>query len=252
MKPPPLIAGNWKKNGRLADLAQLDDLAALMACAPPVQVVVCVPATLLARAASPQRLGVQIGAQDCDWRPDGPHTGDLSAAMIADVGAEFVIVGHSERRRDHGEADSIVAAKAEAALAAGLKPIICVGESLADREQGRAEAVVLAQINASLPDAGEAGLVIAYEPVWAIGTGLTPTDDDIARMTAGIQGALAEKLGEGNGVRILYGGSVTPGNAGAIFQIPGVDGALVGGASLKSADFGAIIHSHPRFGGNHG
>lgn len=249
-RPRPLIAGNWKMFGRRADLAELK--AALPTAAkagPRIEVLFCPPATLIAAAADAAGGAVAIGGQDCHQANEGAHTGDVSAPMLADLGASYVIVGHSERRRDHRETDTAVAAKARAALAAGLTPIICVGETLAEREAGRASAVVAAQLAGSVPAEAGVEIVIAYEPVWAIGTGLTPTSAEIADVHAEIRKRLVARLGEAaEGVRILYGGSVKPQNAAEIFAIANVDGALVGGASLKAADFSAIIAAHPAAG----
>lgn len=232
-----LIAGNWKMNGRRAALSELALLCeALQADAAGAEVLVCPPACLLPVATDrfPQAPLV-FGAQDCSPHADGAHTGDLSAGMLADAGARFVIVGHSERRADHGETNALVQAKAIAAQSAGLTPIVCVGETRAQREAGVAEAVVRAQLRESLP-IGDAPLVVAYEPVWAIGSGLTPTTGDIAVMHT----ALREEAG---GVRLLYGGSVKPENAREILTVANVDGALVGGASLMARDFLAIIRA---------
>ncbi|MEE2691590.1 MAG: triose-phosphate isomerase [Pseudomonadota bacterium] len=232
----PLIAGNWKMNGLAASLGEIDELLRLLGGKPPAaaDVLVCPPATILAAAAT--RLGgsgVFAGGQDCHPDAGGAHTGDISAEMLKDAGAAFVIVGHSERRADHGETDALVNAKAGAARRAGLTPLICVGETRAEREAGKAEAVVGTQLDGSLPGSGE--MVVAYEPVWAIGTGLTPTTAEIAAMHGFIRNRV------GSQVRILYGGSVKPSNAAEILAIDNVDGALVGGACLKAADFHAII-----------
>jgi triosephosphate isomerase len=241
----PLIVGNWKMFGRLADLEEIAALEAAAAGLGGVDVAICPPVTLLALAArrfmaSP----VVIGAQDTAVGGDGAHTGDVNAAMLADCGARYVIVGHSERRRDHHEDDALVLAKAQAALAAGLTPIICVGETLAQRRAGDAPAVVTAQAAACAPAADRPGaFVIAYEPVWAIGSGLTPTIAEIADIHGLIRASLAERDSEA--VRLLYGGSVKPENAADIFSAGNVDGALVGGASLKAADFRRIIAAHP-------
>ena len=242
----PLIAGNWKMNGVSASLAEVQNLAALLTTgeAPRCTVCICPPATLLAgltQLAAPS--GIVTGGQDCHPAPDGPHTGDISATMLADAGAQYVIVGHSERRTDHGETDALVRQKAQAAMAAALTPIVCVGETRAEREAGRAEAVVAAQFAGSVPDeAAQFPVVIAYEPIWAIGTGLTPTSDDIAQMHAAIRRLLSERFGErGERTRILYGGSLKPLNANEILRIDNVNGGLVGGASLLATDFYAII-----------
>lgn len=232
----PLIAGNWKMNGLAASLGEIDALLGLLGGTAPAgaDVLVCPPATLLAAVAA--RLadsGVFAGGQDCHPQPSGAHTGDISAAMLKDAGAAFVIVGHSERRADHGESDALVRAKAAAAAGAGLTAVVCVGETRSQREAGRAEAVVGTQLEGSLPQGG--GFVVAYEPVWAIGTGLTPTAGEIAAM----HGFIRRRVGPA--VRILYGGSVKPSNAAEILAIGDVNGALVGGACLKAADFHAII-----------
>jgi triosephosphate isomerase (TIM) len=245
----PLVAGNWKMNGTRASLAEIGEMAKAVDAAlrAKVDVMVCPPATLLFPAAA-LALGsaVSIGAQDCSPLGEGAHTGDLSAAMLFDSGAKGVIVGHSERRADHGETDADVAAKAAAVLAQGMLPIICVGETRAEREAGKALAVVARQVRGSVPkEAPAGGFVVAYEPVWAIGTGLTPTLQDIADMHAEIRRTLARRLGKpvAQATRILYGGSVKPANAAEILTLADVDGALVGGASLKAADFLAIIRA---------
>jgi triosephosphate isomerase (TIM) len=235
-----LIAGNWKMNGTLADIAAIAAPLRAPAEELPCDLLVCPPATLLhATALALAGAKVAVGAQDCHANPVGPHTGDICAAMLRDAGATWVIVGHSERRADHGETDALVQAKCEAAMAAGLTPILCVGETEAERAAGRQDAVVGAQLAGSLPD-GFAG-VVAYEPVWAIGTGRTPTEADVSAMHAFIRGALVARFGAaGAGVRILYGGSVKPANAAALLNLPEVGGALVGGASLQAEDFLAI------------
>lgn len=230
----PLIAGNWKMFGRRADLAQIEAVAAFAANHSELDIALCPPFPLLAQAsaiAGP----VLIGAQDCAPGPDAAMTGDVNAAMLADIGASLVILGHSERRARHGESDDLIRAKTESALAAGLAPILCVGESLSQRQEGRAEAVVGAQIAAFADLAGE--LTIAYEPIWAIGAGATPALEDIAGMHAFIAEAA-------KGARLIYGGSVKPANAGEILALPKVEGVLVGGASLKAADFNAIIAAY--------
>ncbi|HEY4253269.1 MAG TPA: triose-phosphate isomerase [Roseomonas sp.] len=231
----PLIAGNWKMHGTLREAAALAE--AVRAGVPAgVDLLVCPPFVHLHVVAAAM-LGqpVAVGAQDCHAAAKGAHTGDVAAAMLRDIGATHVILGHSERRADHAESDAGVRAKAEAAIAAGLTPIICVGETLAQREAGAAEAVVAGQVKGSLPEGFlAAGGVVAYEPVWAIGTGRTPTEADIAAIHAVLRGLTSPMS------RLLYGGSVKPANAAAILGLPHVDGALVGGASLVAADFLAI------------
>ncbi|MAZ15414.1 MAG: triose-phosphate isomerase [Ahrensia sp.] len=241
----PLVAGNWKMNGTAASLDEIRDVCAGLDAEStlPHETLLCVPSTLIERAAGvAAESALAIGAEDCHEKESGAHTGDVSAEMIADAGAKSVIVGHSERRTDHGETDAIVQAKAAAAWRAGLTAIICVGETREEREAGKAQDVVGTQISGSVPDGMKADTtVIAYEPVWAIGTGLVPSSDDIAAMHAFIREPMASRFGEeGSLVRILYGGSVKPGNAAEIFAIPHVDGGLIGGASLKAADFLAI------------
>jgi triosephosphate isomerase len=237
-----LIAGNWKMNGCRADAAIfLEKLAARPPEAlPGRRLLICPPATLIpALAATLAQFGVLIGGQDCHCATKGAYTGDISAAMLADLGCSHVIVGHSERRAMHAETDAIVLAKAGAALAGGLIPIICVGETWTERESGRAEAVVRAQVLGSVPDGVAAdALVVAYEPVWAIGSGRIPTLADIAAIHQVIRGALAGKCGGAS--LVLYGGSVKPANAAEILALDDVDGALIGGASLDAADFMAI------------
>ena len=242
----PLIAGNWKMNGLRASLDELTALAGMMTTgdAPRALVVICPPATILAAVARQGATsGILAGGQDCHPAASGAHTGDISAGMLADAGAQYVIVGHSERRATHGETDDLVRAKAEAALGAGLKPIICVGETEAERDSGRAEAVVAAQLAGSIPDAvGQHALIVAYEPVWAIGTGRTPSNDDIAQMHNSIRGQLVDRFGDkGLAIHILYGGSLKPQNAREILSLDNVNGGLVGGASLLANDFATII-----------
>ncbi|MEI6097579.1 MAG: triose-phosphate isomerase [Alphaproteobacteria bacterium] len=236
-----LAAGNWKMNGLTAALAEVEALIALNP-APLCEVLLCPPATLLAQMAHAARGSfLALGGQDCHQGAAGAHTGDISAAMLRDAGASYVILGHSERRADHAETDTLIKAKAKAALAAGLIPILCIGETLAQRDAGETLAVIGTQLDGSLPD-DAATLVVAYEPVWAIGTGRTPTLAQIAEVHAFLRGRLATLIGaKASGIRILYGGSVKPANASEIFALPDVDGALVGGASLKAADFSAII-----------
>jgi triosephosphate isomerase len=239
-----LAAGNWKMNGLAAAGAELDALIeATRGTA--AEVLICPPATLIADLSVRARgSAVAIGGQDCHAAPGGAHTGDLSAGMIADAGASHVIVGHSERRADHGERDAQVRAKAGAVWRAGLTAIVCVGETEAERDAGRALEIVGGQLAGSIPDDATAGnLVVAYEPVWAIGTGRTASIDDIAEMHDFMRARLVARFGPaiGEAVRLLYGGSVKPGNAGEIFAVSNVDGGLVGGASLKAADFSAIV-----------
>ena len=238
-----LAAGNWKMNGSAADLSEV---AALLAAnpTPTVDLLLCPPATLLAQMNWAKKdHPLALGGQDCHQNPKGAHTGDISAAMLAGAGATHVILGHSERRADHGETDALVQAKALAAQTAGLIAVICIGETLSQRETGATLTVVGTQLAGSTPDSATgANTVIAYEPVWAIGTGLVPTLEQIAEVHASIRAALNARFGaEGANFRILYGGSVKPSNAAEIFGVPDVDGALVGGASLKSADFSPII-----------
>lgn len=232
-----LIVGNWKMNGSLAALAELDSIAAAAAANPSAEVAICPPFTLI-QAAAERAPGLAIGAQDCHSKASGAHTGCLSAAMLREAGASLVIVGHSERRADQHESDSQVRSKAQAAIAAGLTTIVCVGESEAEREAGNHIEVVKRQLEGSLPEPGGPGeLVVAYEPIWAIGTGRTATPDDVAE----IHQAIRQQVGEG--VRILYGGSVKAETAAGLFATPDVDGALVGGASLTAAQFVPIIEA---------
>ncbi len=234
--PMKLVAGNWKMNGLAASVAELD---ALLAAPAPggAELLICPPATLVARLAQAAAGShVAVGGQDCHWAQSGAHTGDVSAEMLADAGATHIIVGHSERRADHGETDAVVRLKAQGVARAGLVPILCVGETLAERDAGATLAVIARQLAGSVPPELESSprLVIAYEPVWAIGTGRTPTVEQVAEVHA----AIAARMGRG--VRVLYGGSVKPSNAAELLAVPFVDGALVGGASLKAADFLAI------------
>lgn len=239
-----LIAGNWKMHGTSEALSEVRAIAArAMALQGRVDVALCVPATLIHRAAEAVP-GFAIGAQDMHHKDKGAHTGDVCAAMLHDAGASLVIVGHSERRDAHREADEHVRAKAEAALGSGLKVIVCVGESLEERESGRAVATVAAQVGSSLPRGAfdVEALSVAYEPIWAIGTGRVAGCDDIEEMHAAIRERLVAAYGEqGRAVRILYGGSVKASNAAEIFAVPEVGGALVGGASLTAADFLPIV-----------
>lgn len=246
----PLVAGNWKMNGLGAALSELRALKERLAqgLAPDAEIMVCLPATLLSRARDVLAgSDIKLGAQDCHPLPAGPHTGNISAEMLADAGARAVIVGHSERRRGHGETDALVNAKTRAAFRAGLTAILCIGETEQERLNGATLEVVGRQLEGSLPrDARAANCVIAYEPVWAIGSGLTPTPADVAAVHRFIRGELVRLLGsaEGRELRILYGGSVKPANAGELLSVPDVDGALVGGASLKASDFFAILSAY--------
>jgi len=239
-----LVAGNWKMNGLSASLGELVALKdGLASASPACDVLICPPATLIAQANWAIKGAFALGGQDCHFEAKGAFTGDLAAEMLADAGASYVIVGHSERRQYHGETSANVARKAQGAWRAGLKAIICIGESLIERQVGSANHICESQLKDSVPDgATPANTVIAYEPVWAIGTGVTPTAADIAAMHAHVRACLVAKLGEGaKAMLILYGGSVNPGNAAEILSLPEVGGALVGGASLKSEDFSKII-----------
>ncbi|GGO26053.1 triosephosphate isomerase [Gemmobacter aquaticus] len=238
-----LAAGNWKMNGTASSLAEVDALLSAFPD-PGCEMLLCPPATLIARMAD--RVSgrpLLVGGQDCHFKASGAHTGDVSAAMLKDAGATHVILGHSERRADHGESDALICSKTQAAIAEGLVAIVCVGETEAQRDAGRTLAVVGEQLKGSVPaDAPMTQLVIAYEPVWAIGTGRTPTLEEIAEVHAFMRAELTTRFGaDAAGVRLLYGGSVKPSNATEIFAVKDVDGALVGGASLKAADFGAIV-----------
>ena len=244
-----LIAGNWKMNGMgQADLGKLTALKAALAEAPPIcDVLVCPPATMIAQAAWAVQGAFAIGGQDCHAQASGAFTGDISAEMLKAAGASHVIVGHSERRQYHGETDGDVAAKAKAAWRAGLTAIVCIGETLAEREVGKANGVCKGQVLGSVPEgATAANTILAYEPIWAIGTGKVPSLDDIGAMHANLRACLKERCGlAGGDMPILYGGSVKPDNAAAILALPDVGGALVGGASLKPADFMGIISAAP-------
>jgi len=240
-----LVAGNWKMNGLRAADVELDALISKMNASPAgCDVMICPPATLIAAFASKASgSAVDIGGQDCHKAQKGAHTGDLSAEMLKDAGASAVIVGHSERRADHGETDAIVNEKAQAAWRAGLTAIICVGETEADRDAGKTLHVVQSQIAGSVPQGATArNTVVAYEPVWAIGTGRTPTPDDVAEVHNAMRAQLEEGFGaEGGAMRLLYGGSVKPANAAELMAVSNVNGALVGGASLKADDFDGIV-----------
>lgn len=237
-----LVAGNWKMNGTTASLAEVEALARAHP-APRSEVLICPPATLIAQMAARTRSGpIMVGGQDCHPEAAGAHTGDISAAMLKDAGASHVILGHSERRADHGETDALVQAKARAAHAAGLVAVICLGETEAQRDAGTTLDVIGTQLRGSVPDGAMAvNTVVAYEPVWAIGTGRTPTLAQIAEVHDFLRAELARRVADSAEVRLLYGGSVKPANAAEIFATSNVDGALVGGASLKAADFGAIL-----------
>jgi triosephosphate isomerase len=243
----PLIAGNWKMNGLRADGMALARAVQAGSAGVSCELLVCPPATLLAEVGQVLAGGaVGLGGQDCAASAPGAHTGDIAAAMLADLGCRYIIVGHSERRTDHGETDAIVRAKAEAARAAGLIPIVCLGETETQRDRGEALAVVARQLAGSLPAAASAAdAVVAYEPVWAIGTGRTPSSADIVAVHGQLRRELAKRGGAASGIRLLYGGSVKPANAAEILALPDVNGALIGGASLKAQDFLAIARSCP-------
>lgn len=247
-RPRPLIAGNWKMNGRLAEATALAQAVAAGARAGGAELLVCPPFPMLASVKGV--LGsapVALGAQDCHAKASGAHTGDVAAEMLRDVGCRYVIVGHSERRADHAETDAIVRAKAEAASRAGLVPIVCVGETLAERDANKTLDVVAAQLAGSIPDAATAAaLVVAYEPVWAIGTGRTPTAAQVAEVHAKIRADLSARFSDGATMRVLYGGSVKASNAAELLAVANVDGALIGGASLKADEFLAIAAAAPK------
>ncbi len=238
-----LAAGNWKMNGTAESLGEAQALASDFP-SPDCEILICPPATLLSRmAGTAAGTAIAVGGQDCHVNPSGAHTGDISAKMIADAGGTYVIVGHSERRSDHGESNAEIRAKAMATWSAGLAAIVCVGETQQEREDGRTIEVVRGQLEESVPDgATRQSTVVAYEPVWAIGTGKVPTLAEIAEVHADIRKELTARFGaEAQEFRLLYGGSVKPSNAQEIFGVPNVDGALVGGASLKADDFGMIV-----------
>jgi triosephosphate isomerase len=238
-----MIAGNWKMNGDLAGIPAYSE--ALRAATPHATLIICPPFPLLPGfAAALAGCNIQLGAQDCHANAAGAHTGDVSAVLLKEIGATHVILGHSERRADHGESNAAVNGKVKAACAAGLIPIVCVGETEQERDAGEAEDVVRTQLTHSLPE-GFTGL-IAYEPVWAIGTGRTPSEADVTAMHAAIRAALVAQFpATGGTTPILYGGSVKPGNAASLLALPEVGGALVGGASLKASDFLAIAAGAP-------
>jgi triosephosphate isomerase (TIM) len=241
----PLVAGNWKMNGLRASVGELDKIIGGAKKLANVDLMVCPPATLIASfAAAARGSDVAIGGQDCHALPSGAYTGDISAEMLKDAGAAAVIVGHSERRQYHGETDAGVRAKALAARRAGIVAIVCVGETRAERDVGKARAIVGAQLDGSLPD-GADNIIVAYEPVWAIGTGLTPTVGDVGDIHGFIRERLCARYGEaGQGTRVLYGGSVKPANAKELMAVENVDGALVGGASLKAEEFLGIAGAY--------
>jgi triosephosphate isomerase len=245
-----VFAGNWKMNGLRGTLSEIRTLARAFVQGPPAgTILMCPPSTLIAEAVKAvQGSPIAIGGQDCHSESSGAFTGDVSAEMLRDAGATWVIVGHSERRQRHGETDAIVAEKAKAAHRAGLTAILCVGESQPERDTGRAIGVVSAQLASSIPRGlGPSDFVLAYEPVWAIGTGRTAKPADIGEMHGALRSLLAAQFGATEEpVRILYGGSVKPENAAAILAVPDVDGALIGGASLKAADFLAIVQAAPK------
>jgi triosephosphate isomerase (TIM) len=237
----PLVVGNWKMNGLRGSIEELKKIIAGARSLTAVDIIVCPPATLIADfAAAARGTAISIGGQDCHPEAAGAYTGDISAEMLRDAGATAVIVGHSERRRYHGETDAVVRSKALAARRAGLLAIVCIGESRAEHDAGRTRDVLRTQLDGSLP-ARDEGVVVAYEPVWAIGTGLTPTPADVGETHAFIRARLSSRFAEtGHAMRILYGGSVKPGNAKDLLRVENVDGALVGGASLDAGEFLAI------------
>ncbi len=242
----PLIVGNWKMNGLTASLGEATALAVkVKAQMPAAELGLCPPATLVAAmAAALKGTGIGVGGQDCHAKASGAHTGDISAEALKDAGAIYVLAGHSERRTDHAETDAQVRAKAQAAHRAGLVAIVCLGETLAQRDAGETLKVVSAQLRGSLPDdATAANTVVAYEPVWAIGTGRTPTEAQVAEVHAAMRQELKARFDDGDGFRLLYGGSVKPDNAKSLMAVADVDGALVGGASLKANDFWPIIEA---------
>ncbi|RCL00288.1 MAG: triosephosphate isomerase (TIM) [Candidatus Tokpelaia sp. JSC188] len=242
-----LVAGNWKMNGTSETLSEIRAIVAGLETRTirSFDALLCLPATLLSRATEVVKNGnLMLGAEDCHIADSGAHTGDISAPMLKDAGADYVILGHSERRTDHDETNEVVRVKTKAAWRAGLTAIVCVGETLQERESHRTLDVIAHQCQASIPDAvSVAQLVIAYEPVWAIGSGITPTEEDVAKAHAFLRNSLCTRFGdEGNKIRLLYGGSVNPDNAAVLLGIPHVNGALIGKASLRAADFLEICH----------
>lgn len=246
--PRPIVAGNWKMNGTTAMLKEPRLLAEMLRDVKlKCEVLVCPPATLARRVKSVMKGSrIKIGGQDCHWNAAGAHTGDISADMLKDAGCSYVIVGHSERRTHHAEKDDMVAQKAKAAMKAGLTSIICIGETLNERKAGKTLDIISVQVKGSIPEGGSSSnMVIAYEPVWAIGTGLTPTAAEVAEVHAHIRKLLlGSHLDDGANIRVLYGGSVKPSNAAELMGTDNVNGALVGGASLKAADFIGIIKAY--------
>ncbi|MTI15714.1 triose-phosphate isomerase [Rhodobacteraceae bacterium RKSG542] len=249
MSARPLVAGNWKMNGNPQSVEEFRKMAEgyTPELAAKVELLICPPAVFLAQLANEN--SISVGAQNCHSAVSGAHTGDISAEMIKSVGGTAVIVGHSERREGYGETDADVAAKAEAAWRAGITAVVCIGESLEQREAGETIAVVTEQITKSLPDATTSeNTVVAYEPIWAIGTGKTPTAQDVADVHKALRDSLVERFGEdGSKIRLLYGGSVKPSNADELLNLANVNGALVGGASLKADDFLGIAGAYLNF-----
>ncbi len=247
-KPTPLVAGNWKMHGLSSSQAEFEALETLVSeqAKASCEVLICPPFTLVSAFASNVTGTVKVGAQNCHFNESGAHTGEISAEMLKDAGASYIIVGHSERRADNEETSDLVNAKAAAIHRAGVSAIVCVGETESERDAGQTETVVLGQLLVSVPDsATAANTVIGYEPVWAIGTGRTPTAADVAEIHSAIRTALVERFGEeGNEFRIIYGGSVKPSNANELMAADNVDGALVGGASLKASDFNGIVEAY--------
>ncbi|MCL4105295.1 UNVERIFIED_CONTAM: hypothetical protein GTU68_055426 [Idotea baltica] len=241
--PRKLVAGNWKMNGTLASLQEIETLAASHAGSSDIDILICPPAPLIGPMAAKSG-SILVGAQDCHTAPHGAHTGDVSAEILKEAGATHIITGHSERRTDHGETDADIRAKSEAVWGAGLTAVLCIGETEAQQEAGETLDAIARQLSGSVPDAATPeNLVIAYEPVWAIGTGKVPTTDQIGMVHDFIRNALVDRFGTdtGTGVRLLYGGSVKASNADDIFAVENVDGALVGGASLKASDFSPVV-----------
>lgn len=244
----PLVAGNWKMNGSQSSISELEAMSAgfTREFQGKIDMLLCLPATLLSIGTNVTKTSaIEIGAQDCHFNASGAHTGDISAQMIFDIGATSVLVGHSERRTDHGESNAIVLAKANAALSNGLMTVVCIGETESERKAGDTLKILETQLAGSLPDEFSSQIVIAYEPVWAIGTGLIPDTNDVKQAHGFIRSEMVKRYGEnGKKIRLLYGGSVKPANAKELMSIENVDGALVGGASLKAADFLGICEAY--------